>query len=78
MPELFTIPQLAGLTFLAVASVVWLAAMTRLLRRYRSAADAPPAVPDRRQPGWHLETVELAPAEMDTFARLVRRLDRGH
>ncbi|GAB7109036.1 hypothetical protein JCM4814A_73500 [Streptomyces phaeofaciens JCM 4814] len=44
MPLHLTIPQLAGLTLLALASVAWLIGMNRMLRRIRSREAALPGL----------------------------------
>ncbi|MFF3938943.1 hypothetical protein [Streptomyces phaeofaciens] len=44
MPLHLTIPQLAGLTVLALASVAWLIGMNRMLRRIRSREAALPGL----------------------------------
>ncbi|MER6559967.1 hypothetical protein ABT300_19980 [Streptomyces sp. NPDC001027] len=93
MPVHLTPAQLTALTVLAVASVVWLLVLTRILSRMRARAAAhaalravpvlparPPVVPvlrSRERTGPHRENVELTVAEEDAFAGLVRRLGHG-
>ncbi|MFJ5777881.1 hypothetical protein [Streptomyces sp. NPDC093094] len=90
MPEHVSILQWAGVAFLALAAVVWVAGLTRILRRGRfeatawnpapawnPASAALPALPGQRRAGPDLESVELTPAEQDAFAGLVRQLADG-
>jgi hypothetical protein len=68
---------------LALAAVVWVMGLTRLLRRGRSEAGlwrdghTLRVLPHQRQAGPHRESVELTPAERDAFAGLVRQLGNG-
>jgi hypothetical protein len=86
MPEHVSTLQLAGVVFLAVASLAWLIGLTRLVRQlcrpgvesaagYRAGALM--GLPHPRQAGPPREAVELTPAEQDAFAGLVRRLGHG-
>ncbi|MFF5479128.1 hypothetical protein ACFY5C_17530 [Streptomyces sp. NPDC012935] len=77
MPENVSIIQLLGPVVLALAAVLWVMGLARLLRRTRPEA-APgtlPGLPHQRQTAPALEAVELTPAERDAFAGLVRQLD---
>jgi hypothetical protein len=84
MPEHPSIPQLTGMAVLAVATVIWVLGLVRLLRRPRfevTAAvhpgDTLRALPSQRQAGPVVESVELTPQEHDAFAGLVRRFSDG-
>ncbi|MET7681388.1 hypothetical protein [Streptomyces sp. NPDC005423] len=75
--------QLAGAAVLALVTVVWVIALSRLLRHGRSgtsvwsAGHLPHALPGQRSGGPHRESVELTSAERDAFAGLVRQLSDG-
>ncbi|MFI7410853.1 hypothetical protein ACIBU0_19540 [Streptomyces sp. NPDC049627] len=83
MPEHVSFLQLLGATVLAVAAVLWVIGLTRVLRSVR--AEQPSrhsrpvlsALPHQRQAAPELEAVELTPAERDAFAGLVRQLNDG-
>jgi hypothetical protein len=90
MPEHVTILQLLGVTALALATVIWVAVLVRILRRdlplhrgefaqatgrRRAALRGLPY--QRRDIAPHVENVELSPAERDAFALLVRQLGNG-
>jgi hypothetical protein len=86
MPEHVSILQLLGAAVLALAAVLWVIGLIRLigvLRRSRPEATlrrtdpALSALPRQRQAAPHLESVELTPAEQDAFAGLVRQLSDG-
>ncbi|MEU6527902.1 hypothetical protein ABZ869_01760 [Streptomyces sp. NPDC046928] len=83
MPEHVSILQLLGPVVLALAAVLWVTGLVRLLRRYRPvnprwAPDQPLAgLPQQRQTAPDREAVELTPAERDAFAGLVHRLNTG-
>ncbi len=83
MPEHVSFLQLLGAAVLALAGVLWVTALVRILRRVRPAAGrrhtnpALGALPDQRQAGPQLEAVQLTPAEQDAFAGLVRQLGNG-
>ncbi|MEY9992016.1 hypothetical protein ABIE67_004048 [Streptomyces sp. V4I8] len=83
MPEHVSILQLLGPVVLALAAVLWVTGLVRILRRTRpGAAPHRPAqalsgLPPQRQTAPDLEAVELSPAERDAFAGLVRRLNNG-
>ncbi|MFG2307692.1 hypothetical protein ACGFS9_03220 [Streptomyces sp. NPDC048566] len=78
MPEHVSILQSAGVAFLALAAVVWVLGLARLLRGGPSATMAPTpgealrGLPGQRR-GPDAESVELTPEERAAFARLVRR-----
>ncbi|KAB2973251.1 MULTISPECIES: hypothetical protein [unclassified Streptomyces] len=84
MPEHVSILQLLGPVVLALAAVLWVTGLVRLLRRYRPAnrrwaPDQPLAgLPRQRQTAPDREAVELTPAERDAFDGLVHRLNTGH
>lgn len=84
MPEHVSILQLLGPVVLALAAVLWVTGLIRLLRRTRPGAplrhpdQALPGLPPQRRTAPDLEAVELSPAERDAFAGLVRQLDKGH
>lgn len=80
MPEHVSILQLLGVTVLALATVVWVVGLVRILRRSqlqitlwrdRGALRAMPHQRGATPP--HLESVELTPAERDAFAGLIRQ-----
>lgn len=79
MPEHVSILQLTGVAFLALATVVWVVGLRRLLRGGPSVALAAHpgeplrALPGQRHHGPDTESVELTPEEHDAFARLVRQ-----
>ncbi|WP_369271633.1 hypothetical protein AB5J55_17790 [Streptomyces sp. R11] len=77
MPENVSIIQLLGPVVLALAAVLWVMGLARLLRRTRPETTpwALPGLPPQRQTAPALEAVELTPAERDAFAGLVRQLD---
>ena len=77
MPENVSIIQLLGPVVLALAAVLWVMGLARLLRRTRPEATpwALPGLPHQRQTAPAQEVVELTPAERDAFAGLVRQLD---
>lgn len=83
MPQHVSILQLTGVAVLALATVVWVIGLSRILRRSRFEAtrwhSGHPlhALPNQREAGPHLESVELTPAERDAFAGLVRQLSDG-
>ncbi|MFJ8155087.1 hypothetical protein [Streptomyces sp. NPDC094468] len=72
--------QLIGVTALALATVVWMVVLARVVRHTRRAATAGgpghvlPGRSRRFRTGPPQEAVELTPAEQDAFAGLVRRL----
>jgi hypothetical protein len=80
MPEHVSTLQLVGAAVLTLAGLAWAIVVTRLLRRFRTAAlrELPaahlPFLPAQGQAGPALEKVELTPAEQDAFAGLIRRL----
>ncbi|MEV8430925.1 hypothetical protein PGH47_18200 [Streptomyces sp. HUAS 31] len=80
MPENVSILQLLGPVVLALAAVLWVMGLVRLLRRNRpevtpwQADPMLPGLPHQRQTAPALEAVELTPAERDAFAGLVRQL----
>ncbi|MEU6552810.1 hypothetical protein ABZ915_21365 [Streptomyces sp. NPDC046915] len=88
MPAHVSILQPVAVILLALVTAAWVTVVTGILRRRRFQAaarrahrppSAPPdlpGLPDQRQAGPELETVELTPAEKDAFAGLIRRLDR--
>ncbi|MFF7394152.1 hypothetical protein ACFZAE_37640 [Streptomyces scabiei] len=85
MPEHVSILQLMGGTALALAAVIWVAVLVRVLRRDRDIhrgrfADLARrrgqrlrALPQQLRKGPHVEHVELTPAEQDAFAFLARQ-----
>ncbi|MFD3926835.1 hypothetical protein [Streptomyces sp. NPDC058614] len=79
MPDHVSILQLTGVAALALATVIWVVGLVRLLRRDRSEAvprrhgDALRALPRQRQSGPDTESVELTPEEHAAFAGLVRQ-----
>lgn len=85
MFEHVSILQLAGVAALAVAAVIWVAVLVRVLRRDREVhrirfaelarrrGERLRALPHQRRKGPHVEQVELTPAEQDAFAFLARR-----
>ncbi|MFI6008387.1 hypothetical protein ACIBAG_06105 [Streptomyces sp. NPDC051243] len=84
MPEHVTFLQLLGPVVLALAAVLWVTALIRLLRGIRPqrsplrpGGPALSALPQQRQTAPELEAVELTPAERDAFAGLVRQLGDG-
>jgi hypothetical protein len=83
MPEHVSFLQLLGPVVLALAAVLWVIGLTRVLRRARTESSpwrtgrALSALPQQRQPAPELEAVELTPAERDAFAGLVRQLSDG-
>jgi hypothetical protein len=83
MPEHVSFLQLLGPVVLALAAVLWVVGLVRVLRGMRPAAQprhtgsALSALPHQRSPAPELEAVELTPAERDAFAGLVRQLNDG-
>ncbi|GAA3831495.1 hypothetical protein ACFS5L_43985 [Streptomyces phyllanthi] len=89
MPEHASILQLMGVTALALAAVIWVAVLVRILRRdlpahrrhlaalARRRGGTLGALPRQRRSAPPIEHVELTPAERDAFAILVRRLSDG-
>ncbi|AWE50821.1 hypothetical protein [Streptomyces nigra] len=83
MPEHVSILQLLGPVVLALAAVLWVTGLVRLLRRYRPVnrpggpGQALSGLPQQRQTAPEREAVELTPAERDAFAGLVHRLNSG-
>ena len=83
MPEHVSILQLLGPVVLALAAVLWVTGLVRILRRNRPGAtprrpgQALSGLPPQRQTAPDVEAVELSPAERDAFAGLVRQLDNG-
>lgn len=79
MPEHVSILQLTGVAALALATVIWIVGLVRLLRRDRSEVaprrqgDALRAMPRQRRSGPDTESVELTPEEHAAFAGLVRQ-----
>lgn len=79
MPEHVSILQLTGVAALALATVIWVVGLARLLRRDRSEVaprrhgDALRAMPRQRRSGPDTESVELTPEEHAAFAGLVRQ-----
>ncbi|MEE1759586.1 MULTISPECIES: hypothetical protein [unclassified Streptomyces] len=85
MPEHVSILQLLGGAALALAAVIWVAVLVRVLRRDQEAhrgrfAELAPrrgrrlrGLPHQRRKGPHVEHVELTPAEQDAFAFLARQ-----
>ncbi|KMS70594.1 hypothetical protein ACM01_31230 [Streptomyces viridochromogenes] len=83
MPEHVSILQLLGPIVLALAAVLWVTGLARILRRTRPGAlprrqdQALSGLPPQRQTAPDREAVELSPAERDAFAGLVRQLGNG-
>jgi hypothetical protein len=84
MPEHVTFLQLLGPVVLALAAVLWVIGLIRLLRGvhperspWHPGGSALSALPHQRQTPPELEAVELSPAERDAFAGLVRQLSDG-
>ncbi|WP_031487721.1 hypothetical protein [Streptomyces bicolor] len=84
MPEHVSFLQLLGPAVLALAAVLWVVSLIRLLRGIRPqrspmrpGGSALSALPQQRRTAPELEAVELTPAERDAFAGLVRRLSDG-
>ncbi|MEU8977521.1 hypothetical protein ACFVXW_13000 [Streptomyces sp. NPDC058251] len=79
MPEHVSIIQLIGVAVLALATVVWVVGLVRLLRRDRFEVsvwrhgDTLRAIPRQRRSGPVAESVELTPDERAAFAGLVRQ-----
>ncbi|MCT9111673.1 hypothetical protein N4G69_39865 [Streptomyces mirabilis] len=79
MPEHVSILQLMGVAVLALATVIWVVGLSRLLRRARTEAAVRHhgrvlrAIPRQRRSGPAAETVELTPEERAAFAGLVRQ-----
>jgi len=79
MPEHVSILQLIGVAGLALATVIWVVRLVRLLRRDRFEAatrrrsDMLRALPHQRRSGPVAESVELTPEERAAFAGLVRQ-----
>lgn len=85
MPEHVSILQLLGVVALALAAVIWVAVLIRVLRRDREIHRGRFAelarrrgqrlrgLPQQRRKGPHVEHVELTPAEQDAFAFLARQ-----
>ncbi|MET9828482.1 hypothetical protein ABZ078_04075 [Streptomyces sp. NPDC006385] len=83
MPEHVSFLQMLGPVVLALAAVLWVIGLVRLLRGSRPNASpgransALSALPHQRQTPPEREAVELTPAERDAFAGLVRQLSDG-
>ncbi|ELS54048.1 hypothetical protein [Streptomyces viridochromogenes] len=83
MPEHASFLQLLGAAVLALAAVLWVIGLSRVLRRARAESSprrpgsALSALPHQRQAAPELEAVELTPAERDAFAGLIRQLNDG-
>ncbi|NUT27484.1 MAG: hypothetical protein HOV84_16445 [Streptomyces sp.] len=83
MPEHVSFLQMLGASVLALAAVLWVIGLARVLRAFRAEqpsrqrGEALSALPHQRQPAPDLEAVELTPAERDAFAGLVRQLNGG-
>ncbi len=83
MPEHVSFYQLLGPVVLALAAVLWVIGLVRVLRATRPGASprhanpALSALPHQRRTPPEREAVELTPAERDAFAGLVRRLGDG-
>ncbi|MCL8014009.1 hypothetical protein [Streptomyces sp. AS02] len=84
MPEHVSFLQLLGPVVLALAAVLWVMGLIRLLRGIRpersprrAGGSALSALPQQRQAPPEREAVELSPAERDAFAGLVRQLGNG-
>ncbi len=89
MPEHVSILHLMGVTALALAAVIWVAVLVRILRRdlllhrrqfaalARRRGGILRGLPHQRRSAPEIEHVELTPAERDAFALLVRRLGDG-
>ncbi|MCF3136157.1 hypothetical protein [Streptomyces olivochromogenes] len=84
MPEHVSILQLVGVVGLVLVTAAWVILLRHTLRHSRSEAAARRsgrplrplrALPQQRQAGPPMESVELTPAEQDAFAGLIRRLD---
>ncbi|MGW1673772.1 hypothetical protein [Streptomyces sp. NPDC002324] len=85
MPEHVSILQPLGLAALALASVIWVAVLVRVLSRDHEVHRGRFAgltgrrgqrlrgLPHQRRKGPHVEHVELTPAEQDAFAFLARQ-----
>jgi hypothetical protein len=84
MPEHVSFLQLLGPVVLALAAVLWVIGLVRILRGIRrersprrpggSVVSGPP---QQRKTAPDVEAVELTPAERDAFAGLVRQLSDG-
>ncbi|MGW1954030.1 hypothetical protein ACWCPI_14935 [Streptomyces sp. NPDC001920] len=83
MPEHVSFLQLLGPVVLALAAVLWVIGLVRVLRATRPGVSprhvnpALPALPHQRQTPPEREAVELTAAERDAFAGLVRQLGDG-
>ncbi|MFF1354005.1 hypothetical protein [Streptomyces sp. NPDC058297] len=76
MPEHVSIFQQVGVAFLAVATVVWVVGLVRLVRHVAWGTAQPLAsLPGQGGPP-ALESVPLTPDERDAFAGLVRQFSR--
>ncbi|WP_371579597.1 hypothetical protein [Streptomyces sp. NBC_01314] len=85
MPEYVSILQPLGPVALALAAVIWVAVLFRVLRRdhevhrgrfaglARGGGQRLRGLPHQRRKGPHVEQVELTPAEQDAFAFLARQ-----
>jgi hypothetical protein len=85
MSEHVSILQPLGLAALALASVIWVAVLVRVLSRdqevhrgrfadlTRRRGQRLRGLPHQRRKGPHVEHVELTPAEQDAFAFLARQ-----
>lgn len=84
MPEHVSFLQLLGPVVLALAAVLWVIGLVRILRgirRERSprrpGGSTVSGLPQQRKAAPDVEAVELTPAERDAFAGLVRQLSDG-
>ncbi|MEU2743754.1 hypothetical protein ABZ656_53085 [Streptomyces sp. NPDC007095] len=79
MPEHVSILQLMGVAVLALATVIWVVGLSRLLRRARTEVAVRHhgqllrAMPHQLRSGPAAESVELTPEEHAAFAGLVRQ-----
>ncbi|AVH58186.1 MULTISPECIES: hypothetical protein [Streptomyces] len=79
MPEHVSILPLMGVAVLALATVIWVVGLVRLLRRDRSEVavrrdgDTLRAIPHQRRSGPAAESAQLTPEERAAFAGLVRQ-----
>jgi len=86
MPEQVSILQLTGVAALALATVIWVVGLVRLLRGGRDRSqvaavrhhgDALRAMPRQRRSGPDTAPVELTPQEHAAFAGLVRQFSES-